>query len=63
MEYDRPHKWYRKLMPQGENYQYARTAEVERDTCDVFCFGHDYYFVWMDKDNIEGLKSVKYVFE
>ena len=60
IDYTRPRKWYKLWLDKWRNYQYDRTAVVERVKPD-FCFdGYCYYVIWFGRENVKGLKSVRY---
>ena len=63
IDYTRPKKWYKSWMDRWRNYQYDRTAVVERDKPDVCCDGYCYYVIWLGRENAKNLKSVKYEIE
>ena len=63
IDYTRPKKWYKSWMDKWRNYQYDRTVVVERDKPDVCFDGYCYYMIWFGKENVKGLKSIKYEIE
>ena len=64
IDYTRPRKWYNKSwIDKWRNYQYDRTAIVEMDAPEA-CFNeYCYYFIWFGRENVKGLKSMKYEIE
>lgn len=60
IDYIRPRKWYKSWLDNLRNYQYDRTSVVERDGSDVCFDGYSYYIIWFGRENVEGLKSVRY---
>ena len=63
IDYTRPRKWYKSWMDKWRNYQYERTAVVEIDEPEVCFDGYCYYLIWFGRENVKGLKSIKYEFE
>lgn len=63
IDYTRPRKWYKSWLNKWRNYQYERTTIVERDNPDVCFDRYCYYLIWFGRDNVSGLKSVKYEIE
>lgn len=63
IDYTRPRKWYKSWMDKWRNYQYDRTAVVEIEEPEVCFDGYCYYFIWFSRENVSGLKSIKYEIE
>lgn len=60
MNYEKPDKWLKDKAERllGRESLKERTVVVDRDAADESFLGHEYYFVWMKKENIRGLKSI-----
>ena len=63
IDYTRPRKWYKSWLDDLRNYQYERTAVVEIDEPEVCFDGYCYYIIWFGRENVKGLKSIKYEIE
>ena len=63
IDYTRPRKWYKSWLDKWRNYQYERTSVVGRDEPDACFDGYCYYMIWFGKENVKGLKSIKYEIE
>ena len=63
IDYTRPRKWYKAWLDNLRNYQYERISVVERDKPDACFDGYSYYIIWFGRENVSGLKSVKYEIE
>ena len=63
IDYTRPRKRYKSCLDKWRNYQYDRTTVVEAVGPEGCFDGYCYYFIWLRKENANGLKSVKYEIE
>ena len=63
IDYTRPRKWYKSWLDKWRNYRYDRTDVVERDIPDICFDGYSYYMIFFGRENVKGLKSVKYTIE
>lgn len=63
IDYTRPRKWYKAWLDNLRNYQYERISVVESGKPDVCFDGYSYYIIWFGRENVGGLKSVKYEIE
>ena len=59
IDYTRPHKWYKNWLDKRRNYQYDRTAVIERDQPDECFNGYHYYVIWMKKENLDNCRNVE----
>jgi len=60
IDYIRPQKWYHSLLRAGRNDNAERSAEVVKEQADEIHLGYEYYIVWVKKENLKNLKSVKF---
>lgn len=60
MNYEKPDKWLKDKMERllGREKSKARTVVVDRSVANESYLGYDYYFIWMKKENIRGLKNI-----
>ena len=63
IDYTRPRKWYKSWLDKWRNYRYDRTDVVERNNPDTCFDGYSYYVIFFGRENVKGLKSVKYEIE
>ena len=63
IDYTRPKKWYKSWLDKWRIYQYDRTVIVEIDEPEVCFNGYCYYLIWFGRENVSGLKSIKYEIE
>ena len=60
MDYEKPDKWLKDKAESllGHESPKERNVVVDRDAADESFLGYDYYFIWLKKENIRGLKSI-----